>query len=151
MVQSIGRTLTTIGSDDLTIYAHWTSENTNTNNTANNVNTTNNTNNTNTTSTEEQGDLKVSDSTPGYVTFKGDREPRLKYISQPEGLYIELRDCAGIACEFPSPGEKTTFEPQESIKPKIFHYDNDKRGAEITDVIRPSEADYKKERKRICI
>ena len=140
-----------IGSDDLTVYAHWTSENTNTNNTANNVNTTNNTNNTNTTSTEEQGDLKVSDSTPGYVTFKGDREPRLKYISQPEGLYIELRDGAGIACEFPSPGKKTTFEPQESIKPKIFHYDNDKRGAEITNVIRPSEADYKKERKRICI
>ena len=129
-----------------------TSNSANTTNTSNTANTANNTNTSNPkTSEKEEGVIKASESTPGYASLISDREPRIKYISQPDYLYIELRDKGGIACEYPSGEGEDKYEPQTSLQPKVYHYDNDKRGAEITNVKRPIEADYKKERKRVCI
>ncbi len=125
----------------------------NTNNANNNNANKNNANNTNKTSTatksttkaaNETGNLKSSDSTPAYAAFKTNREPRLRYISQPDGIFIEVRDCAGVACEYPSVNAGGNFAAQKSLQPKIYSYKNDKRGAEITSVKRPKEADYKK-------
>ena len=134
-----------------------TTNTSNTTNTAASTSTTNTTNTANTTepkstskTTDEAGTLKNSDVTPGYASFMSNREPRLRYVVQPEYLYIEVRDMAGVACEYPS-GNKGQFPAQKALQPKIYHYENDKRGAEITSVKRPKEADYKKERKRVRI
>jgi len=91
---------------------------------------------------EEKGNLKVVDSMPGYVSFKSDREPRLKYIVESDYLNIEIRDCGGVACEYPSGDGR--YEAQKAMQPKIYHYDNDKRGAEVKNVKRPTESEYKK-------
>ena len=70
------------------------------------ANTSNNTNNENTTNTtnvaEDKENVEVSEDALDYVVFRNDREPRLTYIEEEEYLYIEIRDMAGIACEYPS-------------------------------------------------
>ena len=118
---------------------------------SNTTNTTNMTNNTNQTpspsSSEnkgEQGNLKASSSAPAYVTFKGDREPRLTYNGQSDYLYVEIKDGAGIACEYPTINGNNRFEAQKKLQPKIYYYNNDKRGTEVKNVKRPTETEYSK-------
>jgi hypothetical protein len=114
-------------------------------NTAKTANTANIANTTNTSNTEN-GVIKASNYTLGYASLKSDREPRTKYVPQPDYLCIELRDKAGIACEYPTIDGDEKYDAQTNLQPKIYHYDNDKRGAEITTVKRSIEADYKIER-----
>ena len=156
---------TTDTTEVVTTNASNTTENdkANTTDTTNNSNTTNTTDTTNTSNTatttetkstdettDDAGNLVVSDITPGFAGFMSNREPRLRYSVESEYVYIEVRDIAGVACEFPS-GSKGQFPAEKSLQPKIYHYDNDKRGAEIVNVKRPKEANYKKERKRVCL
>ena len=94
--------------------------------------------------TTGKGALNVSKEVLNTVTFRADREPRLNYIVDQEYLYIEIRDCAGVACEFPSENGNDVTAAQKSQQPKIYYYKNDKRGAEVKNVKRPNEADYKR-------
>ena len=116
----------------------------NTANTSNKTNTTNTTNTTNSISTEDRDNVEKTDAPTDVVTFRTDREPRLTYIKEkPDYLFIEIRDMAGIACEYPSyyMGEKC--EASKSMQPQIYYYENDKRGNIVSGLKRPAEDEYK--------
>ena len=128
--------------------------NTNTNNNTNeteNANANNNTSEVSNTNTNENsnisegmnGELKESESTPGYADVRTDREPRLEYIVSKDYLYIEIRDMAGIACAYPTVDGDIRYEAQKELEPQVYHFDNDKRGEKV-DIKRPTEADYQK-------
>ena len=127
---------------------------TNSTNATNSVNTTNSTNTTvnSTNSTtiqnkssvaktekkEEKGVLQKSSTKPGYAAFKTDREPRLKFITdQPNYIYVELIDNAGIACEYPS----GNYKANKSAQPKVYKKVNNKEVA--VSIKRPKENEYK--------
>ena len=115
-----------------------------TDNTANTSNKTNTTNTTNSISTEDRDNVEKTDAPTDVVTFRTDREPRLTYIKEkPDYLFIEIRDMAGIACEYPSyyMGEKC--EASKSMQPQIYYYENDKRGNTVSGLKRPAEDEYK--------
>ena len=102
------------------------------------------------TSKEEKGtmqDRNGSHSGFEYRAFKADREPRLKYVTKSDYLYIEIRDCAGVACEFPSGEGNKKREANKSLQPQIYYYKNDKRGSVVPNLKRPTEQEYKKENK----
>ena len=115
-------------------------------NTSNNTNNTNtsNANTTNSTSAEDRANVGTSEGNDDIVTFRTDREPRLTYIKEKSDyLFIEIRDMAGIACEYPSyyMGEKC--EASKSMQPQIYYYENDKRGNTVSGLRRPAEDEYK--------
>ena len=98
---------------------------------------------------EEKGTLKdTNGSYSGYEfrAFKADREPRLKYFPKSDYLYIEIRDCSGVACEYPSGEGNEKREANKSLQPQIYYYKNDKRGSVVPNLKRPTEGEYKKEK-----
>ena len=100
------------------------------------------------TTPEEKGTLKDRNGSHAgydYKAFKADCEPRLKYIPKDDYLYIEIRDCVGIACEYPSEYENKKNEADISKQPQIYYYKNDKRGDIVPNLKRPTAAEYKKE------
>ena len=89
--------------------------------------------------TTSLGSLKADPSSFNYTTFKTDREPRLNFVgSDPDYLYIKIIDCAGISSELT--GDKKNH-------PKVYTCTDAKGNGkkEISDIKRPTAAQYKKQ------
>ena len=112
-------------------------------NNTNNTNSKTNANNTNKTSTTkkttETGTLKADPMSVNYLHFKSDREPRIEFLTNdPDCVYLKFKDCCGIKCEHT--GDKVN-------QPKVYTCSNNKGKdlKEITDLKRPTLAQYKKQ------
>lgn len=89
--------------------------------------------------TTSLGSLKADSSSLNYTTFKTDREPRLEFVgNDPDYLYIKIKDCGGISSELT--GDKKNH-------PKVYTCTDAKGNGkkEITDIKKPSAAQYKKQ------
>ena len=90
-------------------------------------------------STTATGTLKADPTSFNFRTFKSDREPRIRFVtSDTDYVYLDFCDCAGIKSEHTGDKDK---------RPKVYTCSDNKgkNKKEITDLKRPTLAQYKKQ------